>query len=72
MPEDPLLTKHLSKSLKQLAEEGAVSVFKRHLGGDWIVGVIGQLQFEVLADPLAPAQSAALIHQYDLYIHVHH
>ena len=49
-PEDPLLTKHLGKALQQLAEEGAVSTFKRHLGGDWIVGVIGQLQFEVLAD----------------------
>ena len=49
-PEDPMLTKHLSKALLQLAEEGAVSIFKRHLGGDWIVGVIGQLQFEVLAD----------------------
>ena len=49
-PEDPMLTKHLAKALQQLAEEGAVSTFKRHLGGDWIVGVIGQLQFEVLAD----------------------
>jgi peptide chain release factor 3 len=49
-PEDPMLTKHLTKALQQLAEEGAVSTFKRHLGGDWIVGVIGQLQFEVLAD----------------------
>ena len=49
-PEDPMLTKHLSKALLQLAEEGAVSIFKRHLGGEWIVGVIGQLQFEVLAD----------------------
>jgi peptide chain release factor 3 len=49
-PEDPMLTKHLSKALLQLAEEGAVSIFKRHFGGEWIVGVIGQLQFEVLAD----------------------
>ena len=49
-PEDPLLTKHLTKALNQLAEEGAISIFKRHLGGDWIIGVIGQLQFEVMAD----------------------
>ncbi len=49
-PEDPLLTKHLTKALNQLAEEGAISIFKRHLGGEWIVGVIGQLQFEVMAD----------------------
>ena len=49
-PKNPLLTKHLSKALKQLAEEGAISIFKRHLGSDWIIGVIGQLQFEVMAD----------------------
>ena len=49
-PEDPLLTKHITKALNQLAEEGAIYIFKRHLGSDWIIGVIGQLQFEVMAD----------------------
>ncbi len=49
-PEDPLLSKHLAKALQQLAEEGAIAIFKRHLGGDWVIGVIGQLQFEVMAD----------------------
>ena len=48
--QDPMLTKHLTRALQQLAEEGAASIFKRHLGGDWIVGVVGQLQFEVMAD----------------------
>ncbi len=49
-PEDPLRAKHLGRALQQLAEEGAASVFKPRLGTDWIVGVVGSLQFDVLAD----------------------
>ncbi len=47
---DPLKAKHLSKALEQIAEEGGASVFKPTVGSDWIVGVVGALQFEVLAD----------------------
>jgi peptide chain release factor 3 len=49
-PEDPLKAKHLGRALQQLAEEGAASVFKPRMGTDWIVGVVGALQFDVLAD----------------------
>jgi peptide chain release factor 3 len=49
-PDDPLKAKHLGRALFQLAEEGALSVFKPLLGADWIVGVVGALQFEVVAD----------------------
>ncbi|MCD8520048.1 MAG: peptide chain release factor 3, partial [Alphaproteobacteria bacterium] len=49
-PEDPLKAKHLGKALEQLAEEGAARVFKPMLGADWVVGVVGGLQFEVLRD----------------------
>ncbi len=49
-PTDPLRAKHLGKALQQIAEEGAANVFKPRSGADWIVGVVGQLQFEVLAD----------------------
>ena len=49
-PEDPLRAKHLGRALQQLAEEGAASVFKPRMGTDWIVGVVGSLQFDVLAD----------------------
>ena len=49
-PKDPLRAKHLGKALQQIAEEGAANVFKPSSGADWIVGVVGQLQFEVLAD----------------------
>ncbi len=47
---DPMKGKHLGKALIQLAEEGAAQVFKTHLGSEWIVGVVGSLQFDVLAD----------------------
>ena len=33
----------------QFAEEGAAKVFKPSIGSGFIVGVVGQLQFEVLA-----------------------
>jgi peptide chain release factor 3 len=48
--EDPMRAKQLTNALLQLAEEGVARVFKRRLGSDWIVGVLGQLQFEVMAD----------------------
>ncbi len=46
---DPLKAKHLEKALMQFAEEGAAKVFKPSLGSGFIVGVVGALQFEVLA-----------------------
>ncbi len=46
---DPLKAKHLDKALKQFAEEGAAKVFKPMVGSGFVVGVVGALQFEVLA-----------------------
>lgn len=46
---DPLKSKHLSNALLQIAEEGGASVFKTP-SAEWIVGVVGALQFEVIAD----------------------
>lgn len=48
--DDPLKAKHLSKALEQLAEEGAARIFKPQSDPDWIVGVVGPLQFDVLKD----------------------
>ncbi|MGZ9809997.1 peptide chain release factor 3 [Pseudoroseicyclus sp. H15] len=45
---DPMKAKHLEKALMQFAEEGAAKVFKPQIGSGFIVGVVGQLQFEVL------------------------
>jgi peptide chain release factor 3 len=47
---DPLKAKHLGKALTHLAEEGAAQVFRARIGSEWIVGVAGPLQFDVLAD----------------------
>ncbi|HDS17048.1 MAG TPA: peptide chain release factor 3 [Proteobacteria bacterium] len=44
---NPLKAKQLSKGLLQLAEEGAVQVFRPLLGSDYILGAVGVLQFEV-------------------------
>ena len=46
---DPLKAKHLQKALMQFSEEGAAKVFKPMIGSGFIVGVVGALQFEVLA-----------------------
>jgi len=46
---DPMKAKHLDKALTQFAEEGAAKLFKPEVGSGWIVGVVGQLQFDVLA-----------------------
>jgi peptide chain release factor 3 len=47
--DDPMKSKHLRRALEQLAEEGVTRIFKPLVGGDWIVGVVGALQLEVLA-----------------------
>ncbi|OQX69492.1 MAG: peptide chain release factor 3 [Sorangiineae bacterium NIC37A_2] len=49
-PLDPLRAKHLGRALEQIAEEGGARVFKPTSGSNWIVGVVGALQFDVLAD----------------------
>jgi peptide chain release factor 3 len=46
---DPMKAKHLDKALMQFAEEGAAKVFKPMIGSGFVVGVVGALQFEVLA-----------------------
>ena len=49
-PTDPMRAKHLTRALEQLAEEGVARIFKPRVGGYTIVGVVGSLQFDVLAD----------------------
>jgi len=50
---DPLKAKHLKKALEGLAEEGVTQLFRPLIGSDFIVGAVGPLQFEVMADRLA-------------------
>ncbi len=44
---NPLKMKQLSKGLTQLAEEGAVQVFRPVRGSDFVLGAVGLLQFDV-------------------------
>jgi peptide chain release factor 3 len=49
---DPTKTKQLRKALDDLSEEGVIQVFYPVIGGASIVGVVGQLQLEVLISRL--------------------
>lgn len=49
---DPLKMKQLQKGLQQLAEEGAVQVFRPLRNNDLIVGAVGPLQFDVVVHRL--------------------
>ncbi|GGX58769.1 peptide chain release factor 3 [Saccharospirillum salsuginis] len=49
---DPLKAKQLQKGLLQLSEEGAVQVFRPLKNNDLIVGAVGMLQFDVVAQRL--------------------
>ena len=54
-------SKHLKRALEQMAEEGITRVFRPVIGSDWIVGVVGPLQLDVLA--------ARIRSDYDLKMH---
>ncbi|MFZ1479016.1 MAG: peptide chain release factor 3 [Sphingorhabdus sp.] len=49
---DPTKTKQLRKALDDLSEEGVIQVFYPEIGSNWVVGVVGQLQLEVLISRL--------------------
>ena len=49
---DPTKTKQLRKALDDMAEEGVTQVFHPAIGAQMIVGVVGQLQLEVLISRL--------------------
>lgn len=47
---DPMRAKHLRKALEDLSEEGVSQLFKPMVGSNWLVGVVGQLQLDVLVN----------------------
>ncbi|MGM0416989.1 MAG: peptide chain release factor 3, partial [Thermodesulfobacteriota bacterium] len=49
---NPLKTKQLDKGLTQLAEEGAVQLFRPLRGSEYILGAVGVLQFDVIMERL--------------------
>jgi peptide chain release factor 3 len=50
---DPTKTKQLRNALNDMAEEGVTQVFRPMIGSQWIVGVVGQLQLDVLTSRMA-------------------
>jgi peptide chain release factor 3 len=54
---DPMKAKHLQRALEDLAEEGVTQVFRPRIGADWIVGLVGPLQLDVLAARLSEEYS---------------
>lgn len=47
-PGDPMRTKQLRRALLDMAEEGVIQVFRPLIGAQWILGVVGDLQLQVL------------------------
>ena len=60
---DPLKMKQLQKGLMQLAEEGAIQVFRPLIGSDYIMGAVGVLQFEVTMARLQNEYSVKAIYE---------
>ncbi|MEM9668285.1 MAG: peptide chain release factor 3 [Pseudomonadota bacterium] len=50
---DPMKQKHLKKALESLAEEGVTQLFRPSIGSDLIVGAVGALQIDVMAERVA-------------------
>lgn len=61
-PRDPLKSKQLKQGLKELGEEGAIQVFEQVVGGHMLLGAVGQLQFEVVAQRLQTEYKAEAIY----------
>jgi peptide chain release factor 3 len=50
---DPIRAKQMRKALEDLADEGVAQLFRPVSGSDWIVGVVGALQLDVLGSRVA-------------------
>lgn len=57
--DDPMRAKQLRRALEDLAEEGVTQVFRPMLGAQWIVGVVGQLQLDVLQSRISAEYKVA-------------
>ncbi len=52
-PRDPFKAKQLQKGLQELGEEGAIQVFETMVSNSLLLGAVGPLQFEIVAQRLA-------------------
>jgi len=60
---NPLKVKQLDKGLTQLAEEGAVQLFRPLMGSDYILGAVGILQFDVIMARLKNEYSVDAVYE---------
>ena len=56
---DPTKAKQLRSALTDMAEEGVTQLFKPLIGAGWIIGVVGQLQLDVLVSRLGAEYNVA-------------
>jgi len=65
---DPMKSKQLQKGLMQLAEEGAVQVFRPMINNDYILGAVGVLQFDVTAERLKHEYGVTTVYEPVQYV----
>ncbi len=66
-PKDPMKAKHLRKALEGLAEEGVTQLFVPAIGSDMIVGAVGQLQIEVMAERVASENNLEVVFEQSMW-----
>lgn len=64
---DPLKAKHLRKALESLAEEGVTQLFKPMMGSDMIVGAVGSLQIDVMAERIKTEYGLDVVFEPGMY-----
>jgi len=57
---DPMKIKQMRRALQDLSEEGLAQVFRTHMGGDHVVGVVGALQLDVMASRVKAEYKVAI------------
>lgn len=57
---DTMRVKQMRQGLQDLAEEGLVQIFKPDIGSNWIVGVVGVLQLDVVIERLKQEYSTEI------------
>jgi peptide chain release factor 3 len=62
-PRDPFKAKPLSKGLQELGEEGAIQVFTSAHTNTLLLGAVGPLQFEIVAQRLATEYNVDAIYE---------
>jgi peptide chain release factor 3 len=58
--QDPIRAKQMRRALEDLAEEGVAQIFRPVQGADWIVGVVGALQLDVLKSRIETEYKVAI------------